>query len=138
MHNEKVDNFEENLNARVTAIKNGECLEITIPEGIGESAFLSENAIKIIQLVSKLECSKLRIISAKKDVNDTETDNVLKNDPKGESLLNKKLQRSEFKGSGGKRETKNIKQRRLIKDMGRSRKAKKLKEIKYAKNLKYR
>lgn len=73
----KIDNLGENLNARVTAIKNGECLEITIPEGMEEKAFLSENGIKVIQLVSKLGCSKLRIISAKKDVNDTETNNVL-------------------------------------------------------------
>ena len=63
----KIDNLGKNLDARFAAIKNGECLEVTIPEGIGESAFLSENGIKIIQLVSKLGCSKLRIIFAKKD-----------------------------------------------------------------------
>ena len=73
----KIDNLGENLNARVATIENGECLEVTIPEGMEEKAFLSENGIKVIQLVSELGCSKLRIISAKKDVNDTETNNVL-------------------------------------------------------------
>ena len=108
----KIDNLGENLAARFS-VKNGECLEVTIPEGMEEKAFLSENGIKVIQLVSERGCSKLRIISTKKDVNDTETDNVLKNDPKGESLLNKKLQRSEFEGSGEKEGNKEYKTKKV-------------------------
>ena len=95
----KDDNLIGKLSTRFAAIKNGECLEVTIPEGMEEKAFLSKNAIKIIKLVSELRCSKLRIISAKKDVNDH-----IRND-----ILGKKLQRLEFKESKVKKGSKGSK-----------------------------
>ena len=108
VHNGKVGNLGKNLDARFTAVKNGECLEITIPEGMEEKAFLSENGIKVIQLVSKLGCSKLRIISAKKDVNDH-----IRND-----ILGKKLQRLEFKESKVKKGSKGSKTNKWNKKRG--------------------
>ena len=98
----KIDNLGENLAARFS-VKNGECLEVRIPEGMEEKAFLSENGIKVIQLVSERGCSKLRIISAKKDVNDH-----IRND-----ILGKKLQRSEFEGSGEKEGNKEYKTKKV-------------------------